>query len=53
MNITVYLGANEGNDPFLKEADSCSLRNSIFNLEDSYKNFFSKRSGYPVFKNKV
>lgn len=20
MNITVYLGANEGNDPFLKEA---------------------------------
>ena len=38
--------------PFLKEVDSCSLRNSIFNLEDSYKNFFSKRSGYPVFKNK-
>ena len=28
---------------FLKEVDSCSLRNSIFNLEDSYKNFFSKR----------
>ena len=27
---------------FLKEVDSCSLRNSIFNLEDSYKNFFSK-----------
>ena len=23
--------------PFLKEVDSCSLRNSIFNLEDSYK----------------
>lgn len=38
--------------PFLKEVDSCGLRNSIFNLEDSYKNFFSKRSGYPVFKNK-
>ena len=38
--------------PFLKGVDSCSLRNSIFNLEDSYKNFFSKRSGYPVFKNK-
>ena len=37
---------------FLKEVDSCSLRNSIFNLEDSYKNFFSRRSGYPVFKNK-
>ena len=37
---------------FLNEVDSCSLRNSIFNLEDSYKNFFAKRSGYPVFKNK-
>ena len=38
--------------PFLKEVDSCSLRCSIFNLEDSYKNFFAKRSGYPCFKNK-
>ena len=37
---------------FLNEVDSCSLRNSIFNLEDSYKNFFAKRSGYPVFKNR-
>ena len=27
---------------FLKEVDSCSLRNSIFNLEDSYKNFLVK-----------
>lgn len=38
--------------PFLKEVDSCSLRCSIFNLEDSYKNFFAKRSGYPKFKSK-
>lgn len=38
--------------PFLKEVDSCSLRCSIFNLEDSYSNFFAKRSGYPCFKNK-
>ena len=38
--------------PFLKEVDSCSLRNSIFNLEDSYQNFFAKRSGYPNFKNR-
>ncbi len=36
--------------PFLKEVDSCSLRCSIFNLEDSYSNFFAKRSGYPCFK---
>ena len=38
--------------PFLKEVDSSSLRNSIFNLEDSFKNFFSKRKGYPKFKSK-
>ncbi len=38
--------------PWLKEVDSCSLRCTIFNLEDSFKNFFSKRSSYPKFKSK-
>jgi len=38
--------------PWLKEVDSCSLRCAIFNLEDAYKNFFSKRSSYPIFKSK-
>ena len=38
--------------PWLKEVDSCSLRCAIFNLEDAYKNFFLKRSGYPKFKSK-
>ena len=38
--------------PFLKEVDSCSLRCSIFNLEDSFKNSFAKRNEYPCFKNK-
>lgn len=38
--------------PFLKEVDSCSLRCAIFNLEDSYKNFYNKRSGYPIFKSR-
>ena len=37
---------------WLKEVDSCSLRCSLFNLEDAFKNFFSKRSNYPIFKNK-
>ena len=37
---------------FLKEVDSCSLRCSIFNLENSYKNYFAKRSNYPRFKSK-
>ena len=38
--------------PFLKEVDSCLIRNSIFNLSDSYKRFFDKISGYPNFKSK-
>ena len=38
--------------PFLKEVDSCALRCAVFNLEDSFKNFFEKRSSYPKFKNK-
>ena len=38
--------------PFLKEVDSSSLRCAVFNLEDSYKSFFNKRSSYPKFKSK-
>ena len=38
--------------PFLKEVDSCLIRNSIFNLSDSYKRFFNKLGGYPNFKSK-
>ncbi len=38
--------------PWLKEVDGCALRCAVFNLEDSYKNFFSKRSNYPLFKSK-
>ena len=37
--------------PYLKEVDSCSLRNSIFALDDAYKRFYSG-SGYPKYKNK-
>ncbi len=38
--------------PWLKEVDSCSIRCAIFNLEDAYKNFFAKRSNYPIFKSR-
>ena len=38
--------------PFLKDVDSCALRCAVFNLEDSFKNFFEKRSSYPKFKSK-
>ena len=27
---------------FLKEVDSCALRNSIFNLENAYKKYYKK-----------
>lgn len=37
---------------WLKEVDSCALRCTIFNLEDSFKNLFSKRASYPKFKSK-
>jgi putative transposase len=37
--------------PWLKDCDSCALRNSIFNLEDAYKGFY-KGKGYPKFKSK-
>ncbi len=37
--------------PWLKEVDSCALRNSLFNLEDAYKRFFDG-NGYPRFKAK-
>lgn len=37
---------------WLKEVDSCALRCAAFNLEDSFKNFFTKRNRYPVFKSR-
>lgn len=36
---------------FLKEVDSCALRNSLFNLENAYKRFYNG-SGHPKFKAK-
>ena len=35
---------------FLKEVDSCALRNSIFNLEDAYKRYYKNLGGYPKYK---
>jgi len=37
---------------WLKEVDSCLLRCSIFNLEDSYKRYNNKISEYPKYKGK-
>ena len=38
--------------PWLSEVDSCSLRASLFNLDDAYTRFFSKQNEFPKFKNK-
>ncbi len=35
---------------FLKEVDSCALRNSIFNLENAYKRYYKNLGGHPKFK---
>lgn len=38
--------------PFLKEVDSCSLRCSLFDLDNAYQKMFKEKSGYPKFKGK-
>ncbi len=38
--------------PFLKEVDSCSLRCSLFDLDDAFKRYFHKQTNYPKFKGK-
>ena len=38
--------------PFLKEVDSCSLRCSLFNLDDAFKRFYKRQGEYPKFKGK-
>ena len=38
--------------PYLKEVDSCSLRCSLFNLEDAFKRWYKGQGEYPKFKEK-
>ncbi len=38
--------------PFLKEVDSFSLRNAIFDLENGFNKCYKKLGGYPKFKKK-
>jgi len=38
---------------WLSKVDSCLLRCSIFNLEDSFKRYKNKLSSYPKFKSKI
>lgn len=51
-NIKYYTHHLKYEYPFLQEADSIAINKALFNLEDSYKRFFSKQSGYPKFKSK-
>lgn len=38
--------------PWLREADSHALTNSIFHMDMAYQNFFKHGAGYPKFKSK-
>ncbi len=38
--------------PFLKEANSQSLQESVKNLDRAYKSFFKEEAGFPKFKKK-
>ena len=51
-NIKDYTSTLKYNYPFLQEIDSIVIRKSLFNLEDAFKKFFNKISGYPKFKSK-
>ena len=53
-NDTAYgLTALKRQNPWLKEADSIALQQSLRNLDTAYKNFFnSKKNGFPKFKSK-
>lgn len=37
---------------WLKEPDKCSLQNTLKNLDNAYKKFYTEHSGFPKFKSK-
>ena len=50
--IKDYVNNLKSEYPFLTEIDSIVIRQSIFNLDNAYQNFFKTKHGYPKFKNK-
>ena len=42
----------EKDTSFLKEVDSIALQQTLRDLDTAFKNFFSKRNGYPKYKSK-
>ena len=53
MLCTESTAANmEARDPWLADADSQVLQQSVLNLDAAFQNFFRKRSRYPRFKRK-
>lgn len=51
-NIKYYTNYLKYECPFLQEIDSIVIRKSLFNLEDSFKRYFKRKSEYPKFKSK-
>ena len=50
--IKDYVNNLKSEHPFLTEIDSIVIRQSIFNLDNAYQNFFKTKHGYPKFKSK-
>jgi len=50
--IKDYVNNLKSEYPFLTEIDSIVIRQSIFNLDNAYQNFFKTKHGYPKFKSK-
>ncbi len=40
------------NNSFLNEVDSCALRCAIFDLDNGFKKYYQRKSGYPKYKKK-
>ena len=48
----IYSSDCQNNDAFLKDVDSLALANEQLRLNEAFKAFFSKTSGYPKYKSK-
>ena len=51
-NIKDYTSTLKYEAVFLREIDSIVIRQSLFNLDNTYKKLFNKQGGYPKFKSK-
>lgn len=51
-NINDYVSNLKYEYPFLQEADSTSIRKTLFHLDDNFKRYYNNNFGYPKYKSK-